>query len=46
MKEIKISIRFSGDEIPLIQKIKNLVLDNGVKENHFIYRIKTIGDDT
>lgn len=44
MIEVKISIRMDGDEIPLIQEIKNLAKKHGVKENHFIYRIKNIGD--
>ena len=44
MKEVKISIRMDGDEIPLIKEIKNLAIKtHGVKENHFIYRIKNIG---
>lgn len=42
MKEVKISIRTEKDELPLIKKIKELAIKEGVNENQFIYRIKNV----
>lgn len=44
MREVKISIRMESDELPLIKEIKEVAKKHGVKENHFIYRTKVIGE--
>ena len=39
MKEIRMSIRMEGDELVLIQKIKDLLSEKGVKESNIIYHV-------
>ena len=46
MKELKISIRLEGDEIPLIKELKEIAKKHGVKENHIIYRVKQTNGGT